>query len=95
MRTRNQIGAAHLAGLLILALIAVIGTVGWVVDGRHKNKLAVSSNLVVKATSITGETPISIDTKSDIKKAIQVTDNSEIDGDLDTSGFDSDITSLR
>lgn len=97
MNKHLQNGFTHIALLIALVVIGVIGVAGWQVQ-KNSSKTTKSSSTAltapVKATAITETVPGTLSTKSDLQKAVKVTDDSSIEVDLDASSLDDDINNL-
>lgn len=97
MKRYTQKGVAHVALILAVIVIGTVGFVGLQVSKHNSNTKSVASTsptaatTTVKASTITTSVPGTINTKSDVQKAIKVTDDSSIDIDLDSTSLNDDI----
>jgi predicted negative regulator of RcsB-dependent stress response len=89
--SRNQAGVAHLAGLMVLVFVAIVGFAAYRVWQNQKDtpQDAVTSTAVSQAKSI----PIT--TTSDLDQATAAANNLQVDSDLDPTQLDSDINQLQ
>ena len=88
--TKNQSGFGHLVLFLCLALVVgVVGFAGYRVMNNNNDEL--SSNTAKTAQT---EAPATITTNKDLLESQNAVNNSDIDGDLDTSALDQDIDAL-
>jgi hypothetical protein len=85
----NQAGSGHLVLLVALAVIVVVGVVGYRV--AHNTDTGTTTNLnPVSASAV----PATIKSTADLKKADQALDSTTIDNSVNPNQFDNDINSL-
>lgn len=85
----NQRGSSHLAALLGVAVIVVIGVVGYRVM-----KTTDTGNIVSSATRSTSKAPDSIKSTADLKQAGSALDSTAIDGSVNPNQLDGELNSL-
>lgn len=86
----NNSGFSLIPVLLLIAIVAITGFVGWRVYDTQKT--SDNSSLSTPTTSQASEQPIN--TKADIDKEQNTLDSSNIDSDLDTTTISQDINNL-
>ena len=93
---KRSYGFIHPNVIAPLCALIVVAGIGWIITHKSPADTKASTAVAapVKTSTITTTAPSSLNTKSDVQKAIQVTNSSTIDVDLDTSGFDADINAL-
>lgn len=93
-KAKSQQGIIHPTMIFSIALIvAVVAFAGWRTY-QHRNSASKSTSTLPSST-IDQTLPSTVSTKVNVQKAIGVTNSSAIDSDLDTSSFNSDISSLQ
>lgn len=88
MRIRNsQAGVGHIAAVLVIVVVAVIGFAGYTVYKAGQDK---------QVATDTAQTNTAIKTKADLNNAGKLLDNTatQLDNDLNTSVLDGDIDQL-
>jgi hypothetical protein len=87
--SRNQAGSGHLVLLAALALIVVVGVVGYRVANNTDTGTTTDLN-PVQATTV----PASIKTSADLQKASNALDTTTIDNSVNPDSFNNDVNSL-
>jgi uncharacterized protein (UPF0333 family) len=87
---KNQKGFAHLALLLLLVLVVVAAYAGYKVVKDHQKSATANTT----STAVTKSLGDNIKTSADLNKALNTVNGQNIDGDLNPSSLDSDVTSL-
>lgn len=85
---KSETGAAHLALIIVVILVVVIGFVGYRVVKNNNKSL---SNTPV---AVNNNAPTQIKTQADVKQAAKALDATSIDSSLDPSQLDKDLNSL-
>jgi uncharacterized protein HemX len=88
MKKRLQNGFAHLGLLLLLAIVVVIGLIGYKVWSNQNNKVSNSSVSVATQQQ-------TIKTKADLDKVESTLNNANLDSDLNPDSLNQDVQSLR
>lgn len=95
MKKHTEYGIAHLTLIFAVLIIGTVGFVGMRVSSRNNTQSTVSTatptRTTVKTSTINETVPSTITTKTQVQKAIKVTDDSSIDTDLDSSTLNDDI----
>jgi uncharacterized protein YpuA (DUF1002 family) len=87
MKKVSQTGFGHLGLLLLLLVAAVVAFAGYKVYNNNPADTAINSSVSQSAQSIKS--------KADLSKVENQLNSQNIDGDLNPSSFDSDISSLN
>ncbi len=86
----NQKGSAHIAALLGILVLGVVGFAGYRIMGSEQ-KVTDTSNSALQATT---ESTQRIQSSGDLDKATKDLDNEQSDSTLDPAQLDEDITNL-
>jgi hypothetical protein len=87
--SRHQAGSSHLVLLLALAVIVVVGVVGYRVANNTDTGSTTDLN-PIQATAV----PATIKSSADLQKASNALDSTTIDNSVNPNSLDSDINSL-
>jgi len=90
MKKTSQRGFGHLGLLLLLVIAAVVVFAGYKVYKNQNTDKSVSDT-----TSTVSQSAQSIKSSADLNSAETELSNQNIDGDLNPSNFDSDVSSLN
>ncbi len=92
MKKTSQSGIAHLGLLLLILVVAVIAFVGYKLEqSRQTNSPTASTTNVAQAA----QNIPTITSKADLNTAESTLNSQNIDGDLNPSSFDQDVSSLQ
>jgi Tfp pilus assembly major pilin PilA len=87
---KTQKGFAHLALLLLLVVVAVAAYAGYKVVKNHQKVTTANQT----STSVTQSVSDTINSRSDLNKALDTVNGQNVDGDLSPNSLDSDVNSL-
>lgn len=91
MKKNSETGAAHLAAVLVLIAVAIIGFVGYEVVKTNK---AVAPPTTANSTIPSAFAVPAINNTAGLNAAENTLNNTNIDQGLDPSGYSNDVSSL-
>jgi len=91
MKKTSQSGIAHLGLLLLVLVVAVISFVGYKLEQSRNNSPTASTTNVAQAA----QTIPAINSKADLNTAETTLNSQNIDGDLNPSSFDQEVSALQ